>query len=315
MFLPELKSKIGEDISILLRLDNHTSSYICECGVASELTMKDCHNTEGIFISHTHIDHFINFDQILRHQIGLKKRVIICGPNGIIDQLQSKIKGYTWNLIERGSITYEIREVVNEQLVNKYELEPPNWEITKIGPIDGSKIFANERFSVSYTILDHKVPSIAYLFKETDSVKIDLSGSGYRGGSWVRHLKLAFENETKNEEIEIEGKKYHASELFHLLKIKEGDSVGVIMDHAANMDNHNKIKSLFTNCNKVFIESFYKESDKKSAEINYHSYSRESGKIMKECEVKEAIPVHFSRKYEEEEIEILIKEFEEEYKI
>ena len=68
MILPELKSKIGEDISILVRLDNHTPSYICECGDASELTLKECQNTEGIFISHTHIDHFINFDQILRHQ-------------------------------------------------------------------------------------------------------------------------------------------------------------------------------------------------------------------------------------------------------
>ena len=119
MILPELKSKIGEDISILVRLDNHTPSYICECGDASELTLKECQNTEGIFISHTHIDHFINFDQILRHQIGIQKRIIICGPIGIIDQVQSKIKGYSWNLIEAGAITYEIREIIDEQKINR----------------------------------------------------------------------------------------------------------------------------------------------------------------------------------------------------
>ena len=166
---------------------------------------------------------------------------------------------------------------------------------------------------MKYTILDHKIPSISYLFKEVDNVKIDLSKSEYKGGPWVRELKLAYENEELNKEVIIDGKPYKAKELFHLLSIKKGDSLGIIMDHASNESNHEKIRKLFTGCNKVYIESFYNESDKESAKLNYHSYSRESGRIMRECKVKEAIPVHFSRKYREDEIEILIREFEEEY--
>ena len=93
------------------------------------------------------------------------------------------------------------------------------------------------------------------------------------------------------------------------LDIKEGDSLGVIMDHAANTANHEKIKSLFQNCNKVFIESFYKSEDKAFAKLNYHSFSEESAKIMKACKVKNPIPVHFSRKYKEEDVKILLEEF------
>ena len=81
------------------------------------------------------------------------------------------------------------------------------------------------------------------------------------------------------------------------------------MDHAANESNHDKIFNRFLKCDTVLIESFYKDEDKEFAEKNFHSYASESGKIMKRAKVKEAIPVHFSRKYEKEEIDELIVQF------
>jgi len=82
------------------------------------------------------------------------------------------------------------------------------------------------------------------------------------------------------------------------------------MDHAATEANHTKIKELFANCRQVLIESFYKHEDQELAVLNYHSYTTESAKVMNAAKVKEAIPVHFSRKYNEEEVQELIKEFE-----
>ena len=189
------------------------------------------------------------------------------------------------------------------------EINPPQWEIISLGELNAESLFSTNKFDVSFVILDHKTPSIAYLFKEKNTVSIDIAASGFKGGPWVRTLKTAFE--TKNEllEIEIEGSTFQAKELFHLLKINQGDTLGIVMDHAANEANHQAIQSLFSNCNTVFIESFYKEEDKEFAKLNYHSYSTESAKIMKICQVKKAIPVHFSRKYKSEEIEILMKEF------
>ena len=98
------------------------------------------------------------------------------------------------------------------------------------------------------------------------------------------------------------------------MEIIKGDTLGIIMDHAANKSNHSKIKSIFQDCNKVFIESFYKTEDKELAKLNYHSYSTESARIMKACNVNTAIPVHFSRKYNEEEIEVLLQEFNDKLK-
>ncbi len=311
MFLPQIKSLPNEDISILFTLDNHSDLYLCECGEASGLSVKDCQNTRAIFISHTHIDHFIGFDKVLRHQLGIGKRVVICGPKGIAEQVQAKIKGYCWNLIEADSITYEIREIVTPSQIETYEIQPPFWELKKLG--NSTKAYENERFSVDFAILNHKTDSVAYHFKERDSVNINLAHSNFRGGKWINELKQAFEEGDEQRQIEIQTDFHAAKSLFHLLEVKIGDSLGVIMDFAVSEENHAKIKQVFSNSNQVFIESFYKLEDKEKATKNAHSYSSASGKIMRECGVRNAIPVHFSRKYSAEDIQILVGEFEEAY--
>lgn len=312
MFHPSIKSKPDEDICILLKLDNHPWNYICDCGDASKLTVKDCQNTAAIFISHTHIDHFCNFDTILRHQLGIQRRVIICGPIGIAKQVQAKILSYTWNLIEANSIIYEIREIIDEQTIQIYEIQPPKWEL-KLIKENTSTLFENKQFGVQFTILDHKIPSIAYLFKEKDSIKIELAGSGLKGGRWVSVLKLAFETNNLNQKIITEEKEYIAKDLFPLLHKKIGHSVGVILDHAATKANHLKIRKLFIDCDLAFIECNYKTAESDLAEKNHHSYATKSGEIMRLTRVKEAIPVHFSRRYESGEIEEIIEEFNNAY--
>ncbi|MCR9289255.1 hypothetical protein OAF63_06155 [Saprospiraceae bacterium] len=303
-----IKSKIGEDISILFRPDNHPWHYLCECGMASDLTVKEIQNLNAIFISHLHIDHFINFDNILRLQLGIGRKVVVCGPKGIASQIQSKIKAYTWNLIESNSVTYEIREIISEKEVHIFDLFPPNWDLIPRGIQNASSLFSNEAFEVQYTLLDHGTPSIAYLFKEFDKVNIDLSGSPFEGGKWVRNLKSAFEDKA-NIPIDVNGEVHPSIKLFHLLKTIKGFRMGVIMDHATSLENHAKISTLFQNADQVFIESYYKNSDAEFAKLNHHSYAQKSGEIMAKLNVKQAIPVHFSRRYETTEITQLLNEF------
>ncbi|WP_159023134.1 peptidase [Formosa sp. L2A11] len=309
MFKAKIKSKQDEDICILIKVENHSFNYICDCGEATGLSVKECQNTKAIFISHTHIDHFVNFDTILRHQIGTGRKVIICGPKGIINQVQNRIKSYCWNLIEKDAISYEIREIQEHGTIKTATINPPFWEQEEKGEITGSKIFEEKDFCVEFEILDHKTDSISYLFKANDKIKIALDNN-FKGGKWVADLKKSFEMNTEDVMIDVHGVNHLSKDLFYMVKKEEGEKLGVIMDHAANAENHKKIKNRFFKCDHVFIECFYKDEDKQFASSNYHSYASMSGQIMKACEVKKAIPVHFSRKYGTEEIEELLIQFE-----
>lgn len=314
MFIPEIKSNIGEDICLLVKLSNHPWNYICECGDASGLTVKEAQNTHAVFISHTHIDHFVNFDTILRHQIGINRKVIICGPAGIAKQVQARIKSYTWNLIQEDAIIYEIREVLSDNEVKVFELKPPMWKLVETRSAEGNILLKEESFKVSFILLDHKIPTLAYKFEENDTVKIDLQSSDFPPGKWVKDLKTAFENDAPEQPISVNGIACVAGDLFHLMHIQKGDSLGIIMDHAAHSENHERIAHHFSGCNTVFIESFYKDKDKEQAVVNFHSYASMSGKIMREAKIGNAIPVHFSRKYKEEDIRELVAEFEKSWK-
>ncbi|WP_312301982.1 peptidase [Chryseobacterium sp.] len=304
MLQAEIKSLLKEDISILIKVPNSGKHYLCDCGEASLLTVKEVQSLSALFISHTHIDHFSNFDGIFRHQIGSGEKVVICGPGNIHQQVEARLKSYTWNLIDEKAIEYEIREIVSKEEIRVYTLRPPYWSPEFVKTQDF--LYEDEYVNVDFAVLDHKTDSVAYLFKEKDSVTFNENASGFRKGKWISELKAAFENHDPDKEIEIEGTVYKAEELFSLLTRNPGYKLGVIMDHAASEENYEKIKTVFEEVDLVYIESFYKDSDQDFATLNYHSFASASGKIMNECKVKEAIPIHFSRRYTEtdqEEIE------------
>lgn len=297
MLQAEIKSLLKEDISILIKVPNSAKYYLCDCGEASLLTVKEVQAISAIFISHTHIDHFANFDGIFRHQIGSGEKVVICGPKNIHQQIEARLKSYTWNLIAENAIEYEVYEIISKEEINVYTLRPPYWTQELIRT--QNFLFTDEYVDVDFAILDHKTDSIAYLFKEKDSVTFHENASDFKKGKWISELKKAFENTDADQEIEIEGTLYKASDLFHLLTRNEGYKLGVIMDHAVDEDNYKKIKAVFNQADRVYIETFYKDTDQEFAKINYHSFASASGKIMNECKVKEAIPIHFSRRYTE----------------
>ncbi|MGG7552909.1 peptidase [Chryseobacterium arthrosphaerae] len=304
MLQAEIKSLLKEDISILIKVPNSGKHYLCDCGEASLLTVKEVQSVSALFISHTHIDHFSNFDGIFRHQIGSGEKVVICGPANIHQQVEARLKSYTWNLIDEKAIEYEIREIISKEEINVYTLRPPHWNLEFVKT--QNFLYEDEYVNVDFAVLDHKTDSVAYLFKEKDSVTFNENASGFRKGKWISELKSAFENNDPNKEIEIEETVYKAEALFSLLIRNPGFKLGVIMDHAASEENYEKIKAVFEGADMVYIESFYKDSDQDFAELNYHSFASASGKIMNECKVKEAIPIHFSRRYTEtdqEEIE------------
>ncbi|WP_347216620.1 peptidase [Chryseobacterium sp.] len=299
MLQAEIKSLLKEDISILVKVPNSGKHYLCDCGEASLLTVKEAQTISAIFISHTHIDHFANFDGIFRHQIGSTEKVVICGPKNIHQQIEARLKSYTWNLVAENAIEYEIREIISREVINVYTIRPPYWNLEYVKT--QNVLFEDEYVNVDFAILDHKTDSIAYLFKEKDSVTFHENASDFKKGKWISELKTAFENNDLDKEIEIEGTSYKASDLFHLLTRNEGYKLGVIMDHAVDEDNYKEIKSVFSNADKVYIETFYKDTDQEFAKINYHSFASASGKIMRDCMVKEAIPIHFSRRYTEDD--------------
>lgn len=291
-----LLSEPDEDICLRLKPDNHKFVYLCDCGVASGLSHRDGLDLGALFISHAHIDHFNNFDAIMRHQLGAGRAIVITGPVGIAAQVGYRLKSYMWNLtFDDQAVVYEVREVIDAQRYNVYTLRVPEWEPVFDREVINEPLFTTDVFTVHHAILDHGTPSIAYRFQAPGTIKI--GAFSQRPGPWIAALKQAYMAQDAERIIDVHGSPQAAGELFDLLFEEPGDSVGFAMDHAATSENHALMGELFDSVKTLFIECYYNDEDIELARINHHSVASASGRVAGLAGVQKPVPCHFSRRY------------------
>ncbi len=84
-------------------------ALLFDLGHNDGLGAKRLLRANDIFISHTHLDHFIGFDAVLRVALGRGKTVRLFGPPGLINNVQGKLQGYTWNLVDGYPLTFDVQ--------------------------------------------------------------------------------------------------------------------------------------------------------------------------------------------------------------
>jgi len=317
MIQASLKSRIEEDICLMIQFPNHSFYYLCDCGYASDIGIREAKNVQGFFISHTHIDHFCNFDAIMRHQLPLGRQVVICGPENIGQNVQSKLRAYNWNLISKEDqvVSYQVREVLAMSQIRIYELTAPDWELKTIDDVHSEIVFENEVFKVRYTLLDHGTPVLAYLFEEHPVIKLKKE-CPFPAGAWIRLLKDCYLNGKPHLTIEIEQQgTFQASDLFVYLEERQVFKLGYVVDHAISEENHQKIIAMCNGADELYIEAFYRDDERELAHKNNHSTAKASGQVARLANVKKLIPIHFSRRHQSEDarkelIEECMKAFE-----
>lgn len=300
MIKAENKSHSSEDICYFASVDNHPWSYLFDCGKARYLGAGDCKAIRAVFITHTHIDHFSNFDTLLRHQVGMRRMITVCGPKGIAMNVQSKARSYTWNLIHRYRPVYEIREI-QQNRVKVYELGPPHWDLIEKPSyiMENNVCFKEKGINVRCAELDHKIVSMAYALEEESTLNI--SEFPYRPGPWIRQLKECFQNNQPNTLLQIDDDtSLPAKDLFSYLYVKPGWKLAYAMDHLACESNHKIMAELFHKADELVIEGFFRECDRDYALRHFHSTAYESGKIARIAQVKKLTLVHHSRRYQKE---------------
>jgi ribonuclease Z len=296
----ENKSHLSEDICYYATADNHPWSYLFDCGRARYLGPGDCKSLRAIFVTHTHIDHFCNFDTLLRHHVGMRRITTVVGPKGIAKNVQGKGLSYTWNLIKRYRPVYEVREII-DQHVYIYEMGPPDWEPRLVTdyPLHDGICFREKGMTVRCVELDHKIPSMAYTMEEDSSLNI--GEFTYKPGKWVKELKEAYLQNNPEVMIEISPEEtVKAGDLFKLLYVRAGWKLGYAMDHLACDRNHQVMREFFKNANELVIEGFFRDCDRNYALKHFHSTAYESGHLARTAGVEKLSLVHHSRRYQSE---------------
>ena len=268
-----------------------------------------------IFISHTHLDHFIGFDHLLRVCLGREKTLSFYGPPQFIDQLEAKLRAYTWNLVENYS---------NNLLLIAYEIRPDrmleaHFPIGKafrksflretIRPFDG-RLHEEEAFQIRSVILDHKIPSLAFSLEERchlNILKTGLAELHLPKGLWLKELKEAiWRGERDDFSVRVwgqdrEGLQERTVPLGHLknklIKVTPGQKIGYVVDTVLNEETEKDMVTLARGSDLLFIEASFLDKDRKMARDKCHLTAAQAGRLARQAGVKRMIPIHFSPKY------------------
>ena len=301
-------------------------ALLFDLGNIYRLSPRNLFKISHVFVTHTHMDHFIGFDHLIRLLLGRDQILSIFGPPGIIESVQGRLSGYNWNLVEnyRYPFLLKVFEINKDHLketilVCRKKFAPENSPKKIAIPNDGL-IYREDQFIVKAVELDHKITSMAYLLKERFHLNVNkekLKELGLDVGPWLSDLKKSvYANKSDNYILKVPVKERQVAatkeyKLGHLkkevLKTTPGQKIGYIVDCDYTPENRGKILSFMNRVDVLYIEASFLDNDKKRARETAHLTAKEAGELAREAGVKKMQVFHFSHKYSGNE-EVLVEE-------
>jgi ribonuclease Z len=303
-FLPRLVNGQAGDPALFVDILREKRALLFDCGTLLSLSPSEILRITDVFVTHAHIDHFIGFDHLLRLHMGRGKRIRVYGPRGIIGCVRGKLSGYTWNLVKRQRLVFEVREWDDNRL-RASEFWCRNRFRQGGSQLLGEPefLFEDEMIQVRAVVLDHKIPSLGFSVIERDFYNIDpvkLKAMGKRPGPWLNDLKhWVRRGRDPSGSVTVDGERLDAAALAErLLIVTPGRKLVYVADVRGSRDNREKIVELSRGADVLFCEGAFLHEDKQRADKTYHLTARDAGELAHQAGVGRLVVFHFSPKYD-----------------
>jgi len=314
-FHPRLINDSFYDPGLFIPFRFEKKALMFDLGDISALSSKDLLKVTHVFVTHTHMDHFIGFDTLLRIFLGRDKTLHLYGPPSFFKQVEGKLAGFTWNLVNefKNEFVIEVNEVHTDRILTKsYEcqdhFQPKSVALSR--PFSGI-LLKEPSFSVNGALLDHRIPCLALSLIENfyvNIIKEGLKELGLPVGPWLNLFKAAiyqkkdldaeFPVTWEEKENVICKKKFILGNLINkIARVSPGQKITYITDVVASPENCRKIIKLAEGADTLFIEAFFLDSEKETARRKYHLTAKEAGELARKANVRHFQLFHFSPRY------------------
>ena len=294
-------------------------ALLFDLGNNESLTPAHLLRASDLFVSHTHMDHFIGFDRVLRIALGRGKTLRLFGPPGLIENVTGKLQGYTWNLVDGYPLVIEVRECHPREVrsatffaaegFRPHVASPyPRPDHSQNSPIFSA--FEDPMFTVYGVALNHRIACFGYALQEQFHININkerLHAAGLPVGSWLKDLKrhlwdgrpddfrftatLYFEHRKEEREFEL------GDVRDRFATITRGQKLAYVVDVRYDEENESKIVDLAHDADVFYCEAPYLDQDADKARERYHLTARQAGLMAKKAGVRKLVVFHFSPRY------------------
>jgi ribonuclease Z len=263
------------------------------------------------------MDHFIGFDALLRVALGRGKTVRLFGPPGLIANVQGKLQGYTWNLVDGYPLSIDVREF-HRHMTRRAVFDAregfrvcpqpdaaPATEATELFPV-----LHDPMFTVRAAALNHRIPSFAYALEEQYHINVNkqkLHEAGLPVGAWLKDVKQHIWQgrpddyrftATLYDEHRREEREFILGEVkARFLTISRGQKIAYVVDARYDEENEAKIVALARGADTLYCESPYLDADAEKARDRYHLTARQAGIMARKAGARDLVVFHFSPRY------------------
>lgn len=314
-FHPRLVNNPFSDPGLYIPFLFEKRALLFDLGDLSPLTPRDLLKIEHVFVTHTHMDHFIGLDMLLRIFLGREKVLNIYGPPGLLKHVEGRLSGYTWNLVMEyeNDFILKVNEVHEDSILSRSYLCREGFRSN--GPLlrepFSGMLLKTPSFYVESILLDHRIPCLGLSLVEkfyVNIIKEGLKKLHLEIGSWINDFKNAlYDGKDLNEPFSVAWKEkgnlimkkeFILGELARdIASISPGQKIAYITDVINSADNRSKIIKLAQGAEHLFIEAAFLDCERDVATSKHHLTARQAGEIAGEAGVKRFTLFHFSPRY------------------
>ncbi len=314
-FQTHLLNGVFEDPVLFIDFVFEKRALLFDAGNLRGLATRKLLRVSDVMISHAHMDHFSDFDWLLRLMLGRDKTLRVFGPSGVIQRVNHKLNAYSWNLVHNYSddLVIEVTEVLAFDSARRARFTCRSG-FHKHGEttfeLDCGVIVEEPEFRVRAAVFEHDIACLGYCLEEKQHVNIwknRLEALQLPVGPWLRDLKQAvFESRSDETLIRVWSPGgTGAPERFlplgmlkkQILRTVPGQKIGYLVDVAYTEANRRKAVMLFDGCDLLFIECAFMQVHADIAARRNHLTAHQAGTIAKAARAQQVIPIHFSPRY------------------
>ncbi|EIM24568.1 ribonuclease Z [Microvirga lotononidis] len=305
---PRLVNDPFSDPGLYLDFRYGRRAILFDLGDVAALSSRELLRVSHVFVSHTHVDHMAGFDRLFRLCLHRPLPLTLIGPPGFAAQVEHRIRGFTWNLLDENSVDFCMRamdydgagltkatEFHAREAFTRHDIAPPGFP--------QGVAWMEDEFSIEAVALDHGIPSLAFALREVLQVNVwrgVLDDLGLPPGAWLNEAKRAVRLGLPDDHpITVpSGGSVRLSDLKgRALRVAPGQVVAYVTDAAPHAENRAKILRLAHRADQLFIEAVFLERDRPLAVASLHLTAHEAGSIAREARVRHVTPFHHSARY------------------
>jgi ribonuclease Z len=313
-FHPRLVNDPFSDPGLYVPFLFEKRALLFDLGDLSALSPGDLLKVDYVFVSHTHMDHFVGFDALLRLFLGRDKTLEIFGPPDFFKQIEGKLAGYTWNLVDEYEADFTLKATEiheGKSLSRNYRCRDRFYFRGEEEKEFDGILLKEPSFYIEAVLLDHRIPCLGFSLKENFYVNIMKDGLqklDLEAGPWLNRFKKALYDGTRPDSVFKvaweQGGRVVREERFvlgklaaEIAKISPGQKITYITDVSGSPDNQEKILRLANDSDHLFIEAAFLDCDRATADRKYHLTAGDAGALAKKAGAKQLTVFHFSPRY------------------